>query len=175
MKEFVVTCSAWLTESDLMSISEFYIEPCFLKENNVSIQFDGIVLLECCAPLFRRYNCASHLAVFLTHLVNIGAQGYYRVTAQSLRTCKCICSLLTQQDLGIVCVSDALLQVNNFAIHRLEISDQDTEVKEAAMECLSTLCALFPELVSSSKDKSLRLILDKLQDEVSCEFHMFTR
>jgi len=165
MKEFVVTCSAWLTESDLMSISEFYIEPCFLKENNVSIQFDGIVLLECCAPLFRRYNCASHLAVFLTHLVNIGAQGYYRVTAQSLRTCKCICSLLTQQDLGIVCVSDALLQVNNFAIHRLEISDQDTEVKEAAMECLSTLCALFPELVSSSKDKSLRLILDKLQDE----------
>ncbi|GJQ11750.1 hypothetical protein GpartN1_g3541.t1 [Galdieria partita] len=165
MKEFVTVASIWLSEQDLMNISKFYIEPCFLKENNASVQSDGIALLERCAPLFCRYNCPQHLAVFLNHLVDMGAQGYYRITAQSLHACKNIFIVLTQDHLGIASMSEALLKAQNFAMYRLEASDQDTEVKEAAMECLSTLCASFPEVASLNRDKSLRLILDKLHDD----------
>ncbi|EME30694.1 hypothetical protein Gasu_19400 isoform 2 [Galdieria sulphuraria] len=165
MKEFIAIAAVWLSEQDLMNISQSYVEPCFLKENNASVQSDGIALLERCAPLLCRHKCPQHLAVFLNHLVDIGAQGYYRITAQSLHACKSIFTVLTQDDLAIASISDALLKAHDFAMYRLEASDQDTEVKEAAIECLSTLCASFPELVSLKRDKSLRLMLDKLHDD----------
>lgn len=166
MKEFVAATATWLSEQDLMNISQFCIEPSLVKGNSVSLQSDGIALLLNCAPLFCRYKRCEHLAMFLSHVVDIGSEGYYRITAQSLYACKQIFDVLSPEDLGVASISEALLKAQNFAMHRLEASDQDTEVKEAAMECLSTLCASFPGLVASNIDKSLRLIMDKLHDEV---------
>eukprot|EP00871_Galdieria_phlegrea_P003870 jgi/Galph1/4484/GphlegSOOS_G3190.1 len=165
IRELTNTAKDTITKQEVLDISKFYIKTCLDREANVSVQLEGIMLAESCACLFQRHGLVAELGTCLDKLVDIGNGNYYRITAQTLFTGKVVIGLLNESDCSVDSIREALIKFKQFAVFRLEAVDQDTEVKEAALECLSSLCSLIPSILGEDFEKSIRLMFCKLSDE----------
>lgn len=111
----------------------------------------------------------DHVGLLVPQILETAEDRYYKITAESFRLCS---SLVTSFGTASLQLKQALVPlaptVHDAALKRLTARDQDSEVKEACIECVGATVALYGSDLGADRIASVSPILcDRLNNEVT--------
>jgi cullin-associated NEDD8-dissociated protein 1 len=140
-----------------------------LADPSAQMKTEALLLLHSviagCGPAVLR----DHTRLLIPRILEAAGDRYYKITAESLRVCSAFVSAYgaagaeLRRSLGPLAPS-----IHDAALRRLTAQDQDSEVKEAGLECVGGTVALFGGDLGGERLSIVASILcDRLNNEVT--------
>lgn len=86
---------------------------------------------------------------------------YYKVAAEALRACRALVPVVASA------VPAHAAALSNAALSRVGATDQDQEVKDAAIACAGATAAMLGDAMGADLPRCLKLLLDRLKNEIT--------
>eukprot|EP00184_Porphyridium_aerugineum_P003113 CAMPEP_0184694386 /NCGR_PEP_ID=MMETSP0313-20130426/2373_1 /TAXON_ID=2792 /ORGANISM="Porphyridium aerugineum, Strain SAG 1380-2" /LENGTH=1288 /DNA_ID=CAMNT_0027152677 /DNA_START=150 /DNA_END=4016 /DNA_ORIENTATION=- len=130
-------------------------------------------------PLFSKFVSGNHppssmvsnlVSEFFPDIITATDDKYYKIAADALRLCSTIIETFGTGDVpveSLALVSIRFPEVLDSAMRRLDSSDEDTEVREAAIVCAQSAVACFGQLFPDKSAQAASYLVQKLQPESS--------
>ena len=106
----------------------------------------------------------------LPHIQAACADKYYKVVAEALRSCAALVGILRREDAGVVPAENVvhISSLLHTVLAKLDASDEDQDVKEAAMHVCAVMLAKFNDHISAQdQSRGLALLLELSRNETT--------
>jgi len=136
-----------------------------LRSGAKAVKLDAVGL---CRVLLEKGGdgVAAHLDTLLPLLCDAVGEDWYKIIAEALRALSAVPALAVTSRVSDPVAAAAALHLA--ITPRLEAKDIDQEIKECALQAAGELlCALHGQLAPASRDGLLRLLLDRLRNEIT--------
>ncbi|OUS43842.1 putative TIP120 protein [Ostreococcus tauri] len=106
----------------------------------------------------------------LPHIYTACADKYYKIVAESLRSCAALVFVLRREDAGMV-PADNVTEIKSLldaVLSKLDSSDEDQDVKEAAIHVCAVILAKLNDLITTQdQSRVLGLLLERSRNETT--------
>ena len=114
--------------------------------------------------IFESHDAAStapHVDALAPQIFAAADDKYYKVAAEALRACMALVPVVASA------VPAHAAALSNAALSRVGTTDQDQEVKDAAIACAGATAASLGDAMGADLPRCLKLLLDRLKNEIT--------
>ena len=114
--------------------------------------------------IFKSHDAAStapHVDALAPQIFAAADDKYYKVAAEALRACMALVPVVASA------VPAHAAALSNAALSRVGATDQDQEVKDAAIACAGATAASLGDAMGADLPRCLKLLLDRLKNEIT--------
>ena len=114
--------------------------------------------------IFESHDAAStapHVDALAPQIFAAADDKYYKVAAEALRACRALVPVVASA------VPAHAAALSNAALSRVGATDQDQEVKDAAIACAGSTAAMLGDAMGADLPRCLKLLLDRLKNEIT--------
>lgn len=140
-----------------------------LGDPHVTVKTEALVFLHSIIPACGPEVLQNHAAVLIPRVIEASEDRYYKITAESIRLCaEFVSSFGTASPALKETIAPMVPAIHDVALKRLIQPDQDSEVKEATLNCLGASVALFGSHLGSERlDSVAKILCVRLGNEVT--------
>ena len=106
-------------------------------------------------------STAPHVDALAPQIFAAADDKYYKVAAEALRACMALVPVVASA------VPAHAAALSNAALSRVGTTDQDQEVKDAAIACAGATAASLGDAMGADLPRCLKLLLDRLKNEIT--------
>ena len=106
-------------------------------------------------------STAPHVDALAPQIFAAADDKYYKVAAEALRACRALVPVV------VSAVPAHAAALSNAALSRVGATDQDQEVKDAAIACAGSTAAILGDAMGADLPRCLKLLLDRLKNEIT--------
>ena len=106
-------------------------------------------------------STAPHVDALAPQIFAAADDKYYKVAAEALRACRALVPVVASA------VPAHAAALSNAALSRVGATDQDQEVKDAAIACAGSTAAMLGDAMGADLPRCLKLLLDRLKNEIT--------
>jgi cullin-associated NEDD8-dissociated protein 1 len=140
-----------------------------LADSSAPMKTEGLLFLQgvisgCGAVVLR-----EHVDVLVPRILETAEDRYYKITAESLRLCSALVTAFGTSEPGLKhAIAHLTPTIYSAALNRLTAQDQDSEVKDAGIDCVGAVVSLYGSDLGRERLSEVASILcDRLNNEVT--------